>query len=99
MAQTFYAQGDDAEPTMTVGQLIARLQELDPSLPVCFRSPLYGCFGSHTAYTIDKVSTEILPYKEHHISGGFITDDETGDVYYREPETQVWTEWTGVIIE
>jgi hypothetical protein len=99
MTQTYYPQTEwTPEPTLTVGELIALLQSYEPTLPVCFRSPLYGAFGSHTAYTIESVELTTLPRREHHIPGGFVTDEEDGTVRYVEPETQVWNEWTGVIL-
>lgn len=98
MTQTFYAQGDRPEKTMTVAELVEKLLIMDQSMPVTFKSPMFGSFDSNTAYTIDDVQTVTLPRREHHIPAGEHIDDETGDTYATEEETQVWNEWTGVVI-
>lgn len=98
MAKTFYAQSESPEPTMTVGQLIERLQAHDPKAPVIFRSPLYGCFGSNTAYTIEGATVEALPREELHIPASSYEDDETGELIEREAHTQIFEAWAGVVI-
>jgi hypothetical protein len=74
------------------------LQALDPKAPVIFRSPLYGCFGPDTTYTIDGVAVEALPREELHIPASSYEDDETGELIEREAHTQIFETWTGVVI-
>lgn len=98
MAQTYYAQSDHCPPTMTVGDLIEKLQTLDPSKPVVFRSPLYGAFGSNTAYSIERVDHVSMDRREDHTPGGVGFDEETGEEFAYEPYTQVFHAWEGVVI-
>lgn len=98
MAHTFYAQSNRPEPTMTVGQLIERLQAFDPSSPVVFRAPLYGAFGANTAYTIEAIDVVAMERRELNIPGGTATDEETGEEYTYESHTQVFNAWSGVVI-
>jgi hypothetical protein len=98
VAQTFYAQSDSPSKTLTVGQLIERLQAFDRSAPVIFKSPLYGCFGSNAAYSIDDVSAVMLERHENHIPATTVIDEESGEVVAVESETQVFHAWSGVVI-
>lgn len=99
MAQTFYAQSDWRVPTMKVADLIAKLTALpDHDLPVVFRSPLYGSFGSNTAYSIEAVTEEHLPARTEHHPPQPDIDDETGDEYMTEPYEETWQEWKGVVL-
>lgn len=98
MAQTYYAQTETPAPTMTVAELIERLQTFDPTAPVIFRSPLHGCFGPNAAYTIDAVANESLERDEHHTPAGIWVDEETGERRAYEAETQVFHAWSGVVI-
>jgi hypothetical protein len=98
MGATYYGQGDNPGPTMTVGQLIEKLRAFDPNELVVFRSPLYGSFGSNTAYTVEDVERETLPRREYHIAAHTHEDEETGETYEVEAETQVWNAWTGIVI-
>lgn len=99
MGETYYAQSDHRPSTLTVGELIERLSKHDPAAPVVFRTPLYGAFGSHTAYSIDAVTAETLERRENHYPGGERAfDDETGEEYTTEPYTQVFHAWSGVVI-
>lgn len=98
MANTFYPQSDHRPATMTVGQLIERLQSLDPTAPVIFRSPQHGCFGSNTAYSIDAVAHESLERREEHYPACVGRDEETGEEYQIEAYTQVFPAWAGVVI-
>ena len=98
MAKTFYAQRPAPTPTLTVGDLIGLLSQHDPNLPVIFRSPLYGCFGSNTSYSIDTVAAERLERSEVTYSAGTRFDEETGE----EESYPAWTDisypWEGVVI-
>jgi len=99
MSATYYAQSEFRPATMTVGQLISKLQEVeDLDLPVVFRTPLYGTFGSNTAYSVDAVSTEHLPSRTQHYPAALQFDEETGEEYMSEPFDEVWRDWKGVVI-
>ena len=78
MTRTYHAQSDAPCPTMTVGQLIERLQTFGLSELVIFRSPHFGSFGPNTAYAIETVERVILDRSEHYIPACERTDDETG---------------------
>lgn len=97
--KTYYAQSRNPEPTMTVGELVRRLQAFDPSERVVFRTPLFGSFGSNTAYTIDSVEHETLAREELHNEGYEYVHDETGEKVVVEAETQVFYAWSGVVIQ
>lgn len=84
--------------TLTVGQLIKRLLDLDPEAPVIFRSPLHGVFGSNQAYPLHTVEAVTMPRKEHLNPGGVCIDEETEEEFSYESHTQVWPAWTGVVI-
>lgn len=98
MAATYYAQSDHVAPTMTVGDLIERLKAFDPAAPVIFRSPLYGSFGSNTAYSIDKVEHVALEREEIHTPAHEHFNEEDGETCTVEAETQVFNAWAGVVI-
>jgi hypothetical protein len=97
MGQTAYPQSYPMT-TMTVGQLVERLQGLDPAAQVIFRSPHHGCFGPNEAYTVEAVEAVTMPREELHHPGGVSTDEEIGEEMTYEAHTQVWDEWRGVVI-
>jgi hypothetical protein len=98
MAHTFYAQRGNPTPTLTVGELIDRLRFFDPALPVVFKSPLYGSFGSNTAYSLETVAPVSLERVETHYPAFKDIDDETGEEVEIEAYTDVRHAWSGVII-
>lgn len=98
MAKTYYPQSDFAPPTMTVGDLIERLRQFEPTSLVVFRSPLCGVFGSNTAYSIDAVEKVSMPREEINYPAYRRTDEETGEEFDEEAYTQVKTAWSGVVI-
>ncbi|CDO35013.1 hypothetical protein [Novosphingobium sp. KN65.2] len=98
MAHNYYAQLERRPRTMTVGQLMTHLKDLDPDEPVVFKSPRYGAFGSELTYTIDSVDIVQMDRDERHFEGGVRIDDETGEEETYEPWTQVFHEWHGVVI-
>jgi len=98
MAKTVYPQSYPFK-TLTVGELIERLSSLDPAAPAIFRLPQFGAFGSGQEYSIERVEAVRLERKELHIPATMALDDETGEEYMTEAETQVWKEWKGVVIE
>lgn len=98
MADTFYAQSPAPIPTLTVGDLIGLLSQHDHKLPVVFRSPLYGCFGSNTSYTIDTVAAEKLERSEETYPAGTRIDDETGEEESYPAWTDIFYPWEGVVI-
>lgn len=98
MAQTYYAQRDNPEPTMTVSQLVTMLSKFDPELPVVFQSPLYGAFGSNTMYAIEHAENVLLERKEKWYPGGTRMDEETGEPEEYEPWTDVFHAWRGIVI-
>lgn len=98
MARTYYAQSEKPEPTLTVGELITKLQAFDPGDRVIFRSPQFGCFGSNQAYSVDDVAHETLEAFEQHNPAHTYEDDETGKTVHVEAETQRWPSWSGVVI-
>ena len=85
-------------PTMTVGELQQKLASLDPTLPVMFRSPTNGTFGSNQTYSINDAKRVVLEPDERSFEGGIARDEETGE----EREYEGWTEtrarWEGVEI-
>lgn len=84
--------------TLTVGELLAQLQGMDPAAPVLFRSPQYGCFGSHQLYGLRTAETVTIERREHHCPSVPHYDEDTGEEYMTEEHLQVWPEWSGVII-
>ncbi len=102
--KTYYQQhpsGSDSylrPATLTVGELLAELGGLDPSLPVIFRSPLSGCYGAGTGYAIDTVERENLPERveEHAATTWF--DEEDGVDVPQEAYTETRPAWDGVVI-
>lgn len=99
MGQTFYAQSDRPEPTMTVGELIKRLKYFDPEAPVIFQTPLYGSFGSNTAYTIEDVVAVRLHQIETHYPAHMHYNEEDDSEYMEEAYTDVKHEWVGVVVK
>lgn len=98
MGSTYYPQSDHRPNTLTVGDLMKRLQDFDPAEPVIFQSPKNGVFGSDTKYSIDTAKrVEIERHEEHH-SACRLTDIETGEVFEQEAWTQVFHAWSGVVI-
>lgn len=71
MAENYYPQSSFVRPvTLTVGDLIERLNALDPAAPVIFRSPQFGAFGSNTTYSIDRVEPVRFERSEQTYPGG-----------------------------
>lgn len=56
MGNAYYAQSDNPGSTMRVRDLIEALKQFDPDETVVFQTPLYGVFGSNTAYAIEAVA-------------------------------------------
>lgn len=98
MAKTIYPQSY-AFTTLTVGELVKMLDGLDDRMPVVFKSPMYGAFGSGSMYSVDKAEIVKLERKEQHYPACSGIDDETGEPFTSEAYTQVWEEWEGVVIE
>ncbi|AGC35735.1 hypothetical protein ACP46_gp50 [Rhizobium phage RHEph06] len=97
MAKTIYPQSY-AFTTLTVGELVKLLDGLDDRMPVVFKSPQYGAFGSGTMYSVDKAEIVKFERKEQHYPASSGVDEE-GDPFSNEAYTQVWEEWEGVVIE
>jgi len=101
MAATYYQQHplNLSQPkTMTVGDLLASLDGHDRNLPVIFRSPTYGCYGSNVGYSLDTVSRETLERREVHIPATTWFDEEEGVDVPQEAYTDVFPAWDGVVI-
>lgn len=101
MAVTYYQQHPSNFPppkTLTVGDLLASLNGHDPDLPVIFRSPLHGCFGSNVGYSLDTVSRETLDRREEHHPATVWFDEEEGVDVPQEAYTDVFEPWDGVVI-
>lgn len=98
MANTYYAQSDHRSKTMTVGELIKKLSEFSPDELVIFKSPMYGSFGSNTAYSIDGVERVVLERREDHYPACIREDEETGKMESVEAWTQVFHAWSGIVI-
>ena len=98
MSRTYYAQSDRPAQTMTVGQLIERLQSFDPNELAIFRSPSFGSFGSNTAYSIDGVERVVLGREELHNPGYEYESDDNGETITVEADTQIMHAWAGVVI-
>ncbi|HKT54511.1 MAG TPA: hypothetical protein VJP88_08660 [Caulobacteraceae bacterium] len=103
MAQTYYAQTEKPPATMSVRELIARLEALPEEikdLPAIFKSPLYGAFGSNTAYSLDSVSIVELPERRENYGPQTHYDEETGEEGTDDEDyEEVWHAWKGVVIE
>ena len=100
MGHTYYQQAvnyPNAE-TLTVGELIRRLQALDPAAPVIFQSPKLGCFGAEATYSIDTVAAVSIERSEMDWPARTDVDDETGEEVHQDAWTQVFPAWTGVVI-
>jgi len=99
MAVTYYQQHSFTRPkTMTVGELLARLDGYDRELPVIFRSPQHGCYGSNVGYSLDTVSRETLERREEHHPETTLFDEEEGVDVPQEAYTDVFEPWDGVVI-
>lgn len=98
MANSYYAQSDYAPPTMTVGELIEKLKAFDLDDPVIFESPFHGAYGPLHAYSIDAVERKVLEREELHTPASIKIDEETGETYTAEADTQVFNAWSGVVI-
>jgi len=98
MASTYYAQSEHRPATLTVGELIERLQALDPAALVIFKSPRHGVFGAGATYSIETVETVSLEREERHYPACVVEDEETGEPVEQEAWTQVWRAWSGVVI-
>jgi hypothetical protein len=98
MGTTYYAQSEHCAETMTVGELIRRLKMFHPDEKVIFRSPMYGSFGSNTAYAIESINRVLLGREERTTPSYKHEDEETGELITVEEYTQVWREWSGVVI-
>lgn len=99
MGKSYYPQSEyQRATTMTVGDLIERLKAFDPSELVIFQSPFSGSYGPKQAYTIDAVERVALERKEHHTPAHVEIDEETGQEFNVEADTQVFNAWSGVVI-
>lgn len=98
MARTYYAQSDSPGRTMTVGELLEKLQACDPAASVIFRSPFNGAFGPLQAYSIEGVTPTIIPARAEHHPACMSEDEETGEPIEVEAWTQNWHRWEGVVI-
>lgn len=101
MGQTYYAQSDKPVATMTVRQLVEKLVALpDQDAAIIFKSPLYGCFGSHTAYSLDTVSEVELAAESTNYGRQEHYDEDTDTVPYGEEDyIEHKPAWKGVVIE
>lgn len=100
MGQSYYAQPMVGEPTptITVRQLIDRLEALPDDMPVVFQTPQYGAFGSNHLYAIgDAAVIDIAAFEQTYPASTYI-DDETGN----EIAVEAWTDrrpaWRGVVV-
>lgn len=98
MSGNYYRQSDAPGRTLTVSQLIERLQALDPDAPVIFRSPEYGVFGSNTEYGISVAAPDYSARQVRDYPASTFLDDETGEEVTCEAWTQIFHEWKGVVI-
>ena len=99
MTRNYYPQTDwDKPPTLTVREMIARLQALPPDASVLVQSPNYGSFGPNSFYSVEKIEKVTLPRKEYRQEPGWKCDEETGIPEFQELDIQVAHEWTGVVI-
>jgi hypothetical protein len=102
--KTYYQQhpcgdGPGYRPrTLTVGDLIAQLQQFDPTLPVIYRMPSTGCFGSGVCCAVDEAHRETLEAREVHNEARVLFDDEDGREYHQEAFTDELPAWDGVVI-
>ena len=102
--RTYYQQHPCGEgpgmrpPTLTVGELIDKLQGLDRSLPVIVRSPSMGAFGAGMAYAIGEAVRETLPSEEvvEPEREGF--DEEDGSTYTIAEDRYTLPAWDGVVL-
>lgn len=97
MAKTIYPQSFPFTTT-NVGELRKMLEQFDPNEQVVFASPIYGAFGNGTMYSLEKVERKRLERKERHYPAYTGIDEETGEPFEQEAYTQVWEEWTGIVI-
>lgn len=97
MAQNAYI-GTYPFRTMTVADLLAALSALPPDAEVLFQLPKYGAYGASMHFTVEQVDAVEIPRREHHTPAMEAVDEETGETYMTEPDTQVWEAWSGVVI-
>lgn len=100
MSDTYYQQHPwgHQPKTLTVAALRAALAELDGDLPVIFRSPKYGAFGSNTSYSVDTVARETLAASTIHNRARAYVDDETGEDVQQDAYDEHLPAWDGVVI-
>lgn len=104
MGRNYYQQhpmgdGPGYRPeTLTVGELRDRLAALDPGLPVIFRSPSFGAFGSNQNYAVAGVGRETLEQREVHNPATSWIDDESGETIEQEAYTDTLPGWDGVVL-
>lgn len=98
MGQNYYLRSEYRPRTLTVGDLRAALAVLDPDLPVVFRTPRNGAFGSCLEYALEGLATEEYPRIETPVPASSYIDDETGETIECEAHTEVCEAWTGVVL-
>jgi hypothetical protein len=102
--KTYYQQhpmGDGVHfrpSTLTVGELIAQLQQFDPSLPVIYRMPSTGCFGAEVCQALDGAQHETLEAKTIHNPATVFFDEEEGVEKPQEAYDDELPAWNGVVI-
>lgn len=101
MASLYYSRSDHVGPTITVRELIKRLTSLeDHNLPVIFKSPQCGVYGSGIEYSIDKVSVVELPAEDFNWGKQKHYDEDTDKVTIADEDyIQHFHAWKGVVIE
>lgn len=103
-SQTYYQQhawGDGPSyrtPTLTVGELIEQLRTFPPELPVIYRAPRYGVFGSGITTALDKATRETLPAQHVVEDQPERVCEETGETIPAERYEYDLTEWDGVVL-
>ena len=100
MGHSYYQQArcHNQPVTLTVGDLIAKLQQHDPSLPVIFRSPQYGAFGSLHTYSLDAIAAEDIPERTLNHPAYSYMDDDSGEEVHVEACSETLNAWNGVVL-
>lgn len=82
------------ESTLTVGQLIERLQGIDPSTPVAFSYDAGDYWHTEVAGTIRNVDETAVAFSEYHSMLKIANDDDRDE---EEEEGEINREWIVVL--
>ena len=100
----YYPQSENPGKTLTLGEFYEKikltLSMFDKDLPVVFKSPSFGAYGSDTYYNIYLVTVQEKPAYEYNCGKQEHYDEDTDTITYdEEGYIQQFHAWKGVVIE